>query len=128
MLFAKTNHARGEQYEALRQVTMRQPSNVNEERYTTAHDGIALFLDIALPTIVSEGNPVRMPADHRNEVRVERVRRKVGAVPLDAIARCFEGVGNAFSQVAVREERELMLRIRKRELPSTRRGRVRSPR
>lgn len=127
MFLAKTYYARREQYKTRRQVLMLQTPNVDDERHATSHDRIALIRVIALSGIMRKRCPVDMPADRRNEFRVGRGSRKVRAMALYAIALLLEGIGNAVSQIAISEERKLMLRIRKRELPLVRLDRARSP-
>ena len=56
-----------------------------------------------------------MLPDAGNELRIAGVVSEMVTVPLDSIAGPFEGIGYA-SKIAIREEGELMLRIRRRGL------------
>ena len=61
-----------------------------------------------------------MRADNGNEIRIGRIMGEMACVSLDAIPRLFQGIRNMVAQVSVRQERELMLRIRRRGLQSVR--------
>ena len=96
---------------------MRHTPNVNKERHATPHDGVKRVSVVALSGVVREDDPIAALTDGRNPLRIRRIRREMGGVALNTVARFVEGVWNALSQIAVGEKSELMLRIRTPVIP-----------
>jgi hypothetical protein len=89
---------------------------MNDMRDTRSHNGIALVRSIALPGVMRQKDPIKMFADLWKEIDIGRVMGEMVAMPFDAIPGTLKRVGYHLPEVPVREERELMLRIRRLEL------------
>ena len=126
VFFPKAYQARRSHDETCRQFRMLHLSDMDESRYPRSHHSIALIRIIPLPGIVGQRDPVSMLTDDRKKVDVPRICRKVSRVSFDPVASGLQGIGNTFAEVAIGEERELMLRIRMRELLSARQEGVRN--
>jgi hypothetical protein len=70
-----------------------------------------------LATVVSQRDPIGVLADDGKKVRILGIWREVGSMTFDTVACSFERVRNDLPQIAIGEERVLMLRLRRRELP-----------